>query len=163
MSSTEAARAATEGIHRVWPSAQVLQIPVSDGGEGLLDSILTAKGGTIIHLLAHDPLMRLVPTRYGVLNDRQTAVIEMAEINGLNMLKADERNPMRTSSYGTGELISRCFEKRLQAHYHRFGRQRHLRWRTWHATGTRNSVLRLPGSSDRTRRTGHGYCSHHPV
>ena len=111
MSSTEAVRAATEGIHRVWPSAQVLQIPVSDGGEGLLDSILTAKGGTIIHLLAHDPLMRLVPTRYGVLNDRQTAVIEMAEINGLTMLKVDERNPMQTSSYGTGKLISDALKR----------------------------------------------------
>lgn len=111
MSSIEAARAIDTGIHQAWPSAQVVQIPASDGGEGLLDSILTSKGGTIIHLQAHDPLMRLVPARYGVLNDRQTAIIEMAEINGLTLLSPDERKPMLTSSYGTGELIADALKR----------------------------------------------------
>lgn len=111
LSSIEAASAAMEGIHTVWPKAQLIRIPVADGGEGLLDSFIQATNGTYVTLLAHDPIMRVVPARYGILGDHKTAVIEMAEISGLTRLSPRERHPLLTSTYGTGELIRDAYEK----------------------------------------------------
>lgn len=111
LTSTEAATAAMEGIKKVWPETQIKAIPVADGGEGLLNCLVQATDGTFIHLHAHDPIMRQIPTRYGILGDHKTVVIEMAEVNGLTLLSPFERHPLQTSSYGTGELIRDALEK----------------------------------------------------
>ena len=103
-----------EEIHRLHPQCQTLSIPIADGGEGMLDTLINAMQGQIIYTRAHDPLMRMRTTRYGILGNQQTAVIEMAEINGLTTLSPAERNPMETSTYGTGELIKDALEKGLR-------------------------------------------------
>ena len=105
LSSIEAEQAASEGIHKVFPSCQTVCLPVADGGEGILSILMEATQGSYIQLEAHDPLMRIRPTSYGILGDGETVVIEMARISGLPLLREEERNPLLTNTYGTGELI----------------------------------------------------------
>lgn len=104
LTSTEANQAAAEGIIGKSAGAEVLQIPVSDGGEGWLEAFRTATGGMTIELTVYDALMRPVKAHY-LIND-ETAVIEMAQASGLTLLSPEERNPMRTTSYGTGQLVA---------------------------------------------------------
>lgn len=111
LSSTEAEQAASEGIHKVFPSCQTICLPVADGGEGILSILMEATQGTYIHTEAHDPLMRPRYASYGILGDGKTAVIEMARINGLPLLSKEERNPLLTNTYGTGELILDALRK----------------------------------------------------
>lgn len=111
LTSEEVEQCVAEEIHRLHPQCQTISIPIADGGEGMLDTLINAMQGQIIYTRAHDPLMRMRTTRYGILGNQQTAVIEMAEINGLTTLSPAERNPMETSTYGTGELIKEALEK----------------------------------------------------
>lgn len=105
LTSTQAAEAAAKGIREVLPQCQVVCLPVSDGGEGILDALLQAIGGQYISCPAHDPLMRPLTVPYGVSADKQTAIIEMAAASGLTLVSPQERNPLRTTTYGTGEQI----------------------------------------------------------
>lgn len=109
LTSTEANRAASEGIRKVFPDAEIVQVPVSDGGEGFLDAFLAAIGGTLVEVPVKDPLMRPVTAKY-LLKD-ETAVIEMAQASGLTLLTKEERNPMVTTSYGTGQLVVDAVQK----------------------------------------------------
>ena len=111
LSSKEIEQCIAEEIHRILPSCQTVCIPIADGGEGMLDTLIEATQGTFVSTQAHDPLMWIRPARYGILGDQRTAIIEMAEINGLTTLSPIERNPMKTSTYGTGELIKDALEK----------------------------------------------------
>ena len=103
LTSVEANQAASEGIIDKMPDAQVVQVPVSDGGEGWLEAFYAAMGGEIIEVNVKDPLMRPVVAQYLVQGD--TAVIEIAKASGLTLLKPEERNPMVATSYGTGQLV----------------------------------------------------------
>ena len=103
LSSAEANCAAKEGILRAFPGAEVVQIPVSDGGEGWLEAFQSAIGGEMVEVSVCDPLMRPIKARYLLQGD--TAVIEMAQASGLSLLSVEERNPMKASSYGTGQLV----------------------------------------------------------
>ena len=103
MSSAEANRAAAEGIRCLCPDAEIVQVPVSDGGEGFLEAFHTAIGGKLIAATVNDPLMREVTARY-LLKDGM-AVIEMALASGLTLLTKEERDPMVATSYGTGQLV----------------------------------------------------------
>jgi len=94
-----------KGIKNVLPNASITQIPLSDGGEGLLEALVRPLNGQFIKVKVKDPLMRNIEAQYGILGDGRTAVIEMATASGLELLKANERNPMITSTYGTGQLI----------------------------------------------------------
>ncbi len=94
-----------ETIRRKFPACEVRCLPVADGGEGMLSVLVRATGGRLIPVEVHDPLMRPIQARYGVLGDGETAVIEMAEASGLPLLTEQKRNPMLTTSFGTGELI----------------------------------------------------------
>lgn len=105
LTSTQAAEAAAKGIREVLPQCQVVCLPVSDGGEGILDALLQAIGGQYISCPAHDPLMRPLTAPYGISADKQTAIIEMAAASGLTLVSPQERNPLRTTTYGTGEQI----------------------------------------------------------
>ena len=104
LSAAEAAAAIAEGIRRTCPECAVIQIPVADGGEGFTESLLAASGGKRVLCTVSDPLGRPVNAIYGILADG-TAVIETAAASGLTLLSAGERNPLMTSSFGTGELI----------------------------------------------------------
>lgn len=98
-------------IAKIMPDANILQIPISDGGEGLLEALVTPSGGKLIPVKVKDPLLRNIQAHYGILGDGTTAVVEMATASGLELLKEIERNPLITSTYGTGELISDALDK----------------------------------------------------
>ncbi len=101
--SAEANQAACEGILAKMPDAQVVQVPVSDGGEGFMEAFQAAMGGEIVEVNVKDPLMRPIVAQY--LMQGETAVIEIAKASGLTLLAPEERNPMVATSYGTGQLV----------------------------------------------------------
>jgi glycerate kinase len=103
LTSTEANQAASEGILSKMPEAKVVQVPVSDGGEGWLEAFYAAMGGSIVEVNVKDPLMRPIVAQYLIQGD--TAVIEIAKASGLTLLSSEERNPMVATSYGTGQLV----------------------------------------------------------
>ena len=103
LSSVEANQAAAEGIRCAYPDAEIVQVPVSDGGEGFLEAFHAAIGGELIAVTVCDPLMREITARY-LLHD-ELAVIEMAEASGLTLLTKEERDPMEATTYGTGQLV----------------------------------------------------------
>ena len=109
LSSEEANKAAAEAIADARPDAEIVQIPVSDGGEGFLEAFHAAIGGELIDLTVRDPLMRPVSARYLLIE--QTAVIEIAQASGLTLLSPTERNPMVATSYGTGQLVADAVRK----------------------------------------------------
>jgi glycerate kinase len=98
------------GIEQVIPEAKIVGIPLSDGGEGLLDSIMAFIDGRLVEVEVKDPLMRNIKARYGIIGDGQTGILEMAQASGLELLSVDERNPLKTTTYGTGQLISHALE-----------------------------------------------------
>ena len=104
LTSKEANQAAAEGIRSRHPDAEVVQVPVSDGGEGFMEAFHAAIGGELIEITVRDPLMRSVAAQY-LLHDK-LAVIEIAQASGLTLLTKEERNPMVTTSYGTGQLVA---------------------------------------------------------
>lgn len=103
LTSAEANQAASEGVFAKMPEAEVVQIPVSDGGEGWLEAFNVAIGGELVEVNVKDPLMRPIVAQYLMQGD--TAVIEIAKASGLTLLSPEERNPMVTTSYGTGQLV----------------------------------------------------------
>ena len=103
LTSAEANQAACEGILQRMPEAKVVQVPVSDGGEGFMEAFQAAMGGEIVEVNVKDPLMRPIVAQYLIQGD--TAVIEIAKASGLTLLKPEERNPMVATSYGTGQLV----------------------------------------------------------
>lgn len=111
LTSAEAEHAATEGLRSVFPECEVICLPVADGGEGMLDVLLTATGGKSVVIPAHDPLMELRDARYGISGDGQTAFIEMASISGLPLVPEEKRNPMQTTTFGTGELMRDALQR----------------------------------------------------
>ena len=104
LTSVEANQAAAEGIRAARPDAEVVQVAVSDGGEGFLEAFHAAIGGEMVIIGVRDPLMRRISARYLLKGD--TAVIEMAQACGLTLLSADERNPLLATSYGVGQLVA---------------------------------------------------------
>ena len=111
LTSIEAGETVKEEILKLHPDWQADLIPIADGGEGMLSVMLNAVGGKIQSLTAHNPCMELIPTEYGISTDGSTAFIEMASISGLPLIRKEQRNPMRTTTYGTGELIRDALEK----------------------------------------------------
>jgi glycerate kinase len=93
-----------------YPDIEVIKLPVSDGGEGLVDTMLFARNGKKITIPVKDPLWRTVDASYGILPDN-IAVIEMAAASGLPLLSDEEKNPLSTTTYGTGELIADAMKK----------------------------------------------------
>lgn len=105
LSSAEAGEAAAQGIRTVCPSCETHVLPVADGGEGLLEALINVSGGIEVKCKAHGPLMEERNTCYGLSGDGHTAFIEMARISGLPLVPEAQRNPMLTTTFGTGELI----------------------------------------------------------
>ena len=104
LTSKEANQAAAEGVRSIHPDAEVVQVPVSDGGEGFLDAFYAAIGGQLVEVTVRDPMMRPVAAKY--LLREKLAVIEIAQASGLTLLNEEERNPMVATSYGTGQLVA---------------------------------------------------------
>lgn len=104
MTSLEAGNAAKRGILRSIPDAEVVVLPLADGGEGTVDALIEGMNGHRIDIEVSDPLGRRTPCTYGILPDG-TAVMEMAQAAGLTKLIEQERNPLTASTYGVGEMI----------------------------------------------------------
>ena len=105
LTATEAAEAMAAGVREALPDATVVQVPMSDGGAGLVDALLAARGGQRIASAVHDPLMRPIEAEWARLADG-SAAIEMAAASGLVLLDEAERDPLVATTYGTGELIA---------------------------------------------------------
>lgn len=105
LTAEQAAEAMAAGIHDYDPAIEVILSPLADGGEGTVQSLVSATKGRIISTVVQDPLGREIIADYGMLGDEETCVIEIAEASGIMLLKEEERTPLKTSTYGTGELI----------------------------------------------------------
>src|ERR1051326_5215550 len=101
MTSLEVAAAIECGVLRVLPRAKCIKVPMADGGEGTVQSLVDATGGRFVTRQVHGPLGQRVKARYGLVGDGSTAVIEMAEASGLPLVPKAQRNPLKTSTYGT--------------------------------------------------------------
>lgn len=110
LTAQEAAEALEAGIKRFDSSIEVEKVPMADGGEGTVQSMVDATEGRIISATVEGPMLNKVEAFYGILGDGGTAVIEMAAASGLPLVKPDERNPLIATTYGTGELIRHALD-----------------------------------------------------
>ncbi|NLJ74787.1 MAG: glycerate kinase [Firmicutes bacterium] len=111
LSSIEVAEAMERGVKKAAPYSETILLPLSDGGEGLVDSLVTATGGQFLSLAVTGPLGKPVRAKMGLLGNGKTAVIEMAQASGLPLVPYEERNPLVTTTYGTGELIKHALDQ----------------------------------------------------
>lgn len=105
MTAKDACHAAASGLRESLSDAEILCLPMSDGGEGMVECIAEAVLATMVSVKVHDPLMQLTEARYAVSADGTTAYMEMAATSGLTLVPEDKRNPMLTTTYGVGEMI----------------------------------------------------------
>jgi len=109
LSSRQAASAIAEGLKNL--DVDIEQVPMADGGEGTVDCLVSAFQGNMLREFVTDPIGRKIQAQFGVLKDKQTAIIEMASASGLFLIPHEKRNPLYTTTYGTGELIRKVIEK----------------------------------------------------
>ena len=105
LSAAEVALAIEAGFREVFPAAEICRLPVADGGEGTVDARVAALGGRRVAARVTGPLGEPVEAFYGLCGDGATVVIEMAAASGLALVPSARRNPLLTTSFGTGELI----------------------------------------------------------
>ncbi len=105
LSAPEAARAMAEGVRRVLPDAEVVVVPMADGGDGTVEAMVEATGGRIMATEVTGPLGGKVTAKWGMLGDGVTGVLEMAAASGLTLMPPDRLNPLVATTYGTGEMI----------------------------------------------------------
>jgi len=110
LTAKEVAEALEAGIKRYDNSIEVVKVPMADGGEGTVQSMVDATGGHMVYVTVKGPMLSEVEAFYGILGDGRTAVIEMAAASGLPLVKPGERNPLIATSYGTGELIRHALD-----------------------------------------------------
>ena len=109
MTAKEVCQAMENGIRKVLPDAKIISVPMSDGGEGTMESLIDATNGQKYAVKVTEPLGTPVTAHYGILGDQKTAIIEMAEASGLSYVPQDKRTPAtikKTTTFGTGELIN---------------------------------------------------------
>ena len=114
LSSLEVANQIEAGFREIFQNAEILKLPVADGGEGTVEALITATGGEIRKVRVNGPLGDPVEAFYGICGNEKTAVIEMAAASGLALVPVAKRNPMLTSSFGTGQLISKALDDGLR-------------------------------------------------
>ncbi len=111
LSASEVCDAMTKGILKILPDAEIDRMPIADGGEGTVQTLVDAMGGSVEKARVTGPLGKTVTAKYGLLDGGQTAVIEMASASGLSLVPEKKRNPLKTTTYGTGELIRHALGK----------------------------------------------------
>ncbi|WP_372378706.1 glycerate kinase [Vibrio natriegens] len=114
LTAKQVSEAIKAGLARVWHDAEFVTVPVADGGEGTVQSLIDATQGEQVFTTVFDPLNKEVQAFYGILGDGETAVIEMAEASGLHLVPAEDRDPKLTSSFGTGQLIKHALDRGMQ-------------------------------------------------
>jgi glycerate 2-kinase len=105
MTAKQAALAMERGIRTIFPNSECVIVPMADGGEGTVEALVDGSNGTLINIEVTGPAGNKVLAEYGLIDNGKTAVIEMASASGLQLLQPHERNPLYTTTYGTGELI----------------------------------------------------------
>ncbi|MQS53611.1 glycerate kinase [Companilactobacillus mishanensis] len=105
LTAKQVAESMQKGLEKVLPEAEYVQVPMADGGEGTVQSLVDAKNGQILTEIVTDPLGKETQAHYGLINDGKVAVIEMAEASGIQYINKSTANPYITTTYGTGELI----------------------------------------------------------
>ncbi|MBX2946730.1 MAG: glycerate kinase [Cyclobacteriaceae bacterium] len=111
LTASQVCNAIEAGLNKSGKEFRIRKFPLADGGDGTLDIFLYHQQGVLIEVEVHDPLMRKIKAVYALSKDGKTAFIEMAKSSGLMLLKLEEHNPLKSSSYGTGELISHALSK----------------------------------------------------
>lgn len=110
LTSLEVATAIEAGFKEVYPNATYTKLPIADGGEGTIEALISATAGHINTTSVIAPLGEKIESFYGVCGDKETAVIEMAASSGLDLVPLKDRNPLITTSFGTGELILKALD-----------------------------------------------------
>ena len=110
LSALEVATAIELGFREIWPEADYVKIPVADGGEGTVEAMVAATQGHLVHVDVTGPLGNTIQAFYGLSGDERTAFIEMAAASGLAQVPANLRDPLKTTSWGTGELIRHALD-----------------------------------------------------
>lgn len=105
LTAMQVAEAIEQGFSEIFPQAEYIKLPMADGGEGTVESMVAATSGELVNVEVTGPLGAPVKAFYGWMGDGETAVIEMAAASGLHLVAPEQRNPLITTSYGTGELI----------------------------------------------------------
>lgn len=114
LTALEVAEAVEKGFRRIFPEAEIVKVPMADGGEGTVQSLVDATNGRIIRKTVTGPLGGKVDAFFGILGNGKTAVIEMAAASGLHLVPPGERNPLVTTTRGTGELILAAIEEGVE-------------------------------------------------
>lgn len=114
MTAKEVCCAMEKGFRQVFPQADFIHVPMADGGEGTMQSLIDATRGTVYTLTVTGPLGAPVQASYGIMGDGEVAVIEMASASGIHFVNARTKNPLLTTTYGTGELILACLDKGIR-------------------------------------------------
>ena len=110
LSALEVATAIEVGFREIFPSAEYVKLPVADGGEGTVEAMVAATHGRLVHVPVTGPLGERVEGFFGLSGDGKSAFIEMAAASGLELVAPAKRNPLITTSWGTGELIRHALD-----------------------------------------------------
>ncbi|EML4684675.1 TPA: glycerate kinase [Citrobacter amalonaticus] len=110
LSALEVANAIEQGFREIWPDADYVKLPVADGGEGTVEAMVAATAGRIVDVNVTGPLGEPVTAFFGLSGDERTAFIEMAAASGLEQVPVALRDPLKTTSWGTGELIRHALD-----------------------------------------------------
>ena len=105
LTAKQVAESIERGIRKVEKNIHIEKVPMADGGEGTVQSLVDATNGRMIYTKVFDPLMREIEAFYGILGDGSTAIIEMSAASGLPLISKEEKNPLVTTTYGTGQLF----------------------------------------------------------
>jgi glycerate 2-kinase len=114
MSAKKVCDAIEKGIRETFPDAEVIKVPMADGGEGTVQALVDATNGEVLKKYITGPLGEKVEAEYGILGDKKTAVIEMSSASGIQYVNEKTKNPLITTTYGTGELIKECLESGVE-------------------------------------------------
>jgi glycerate kinase len=105
LTASQAASAIARGVREVFPEAEVVEVPVADGGDGTVEALVSANHGTYRSAEVEGPLGDPVQARYGLIDSGRTAVVELATASGLTLIRPERHDPRRTSTYGFGQLL----------------------------------------------------------
>ncbi|HUN81637.1 MAG TPA: glycerate kinase [Phycisphaerae bacterium] len=114
LDAASVARCMAEGVRRARPDAEIVEIPMADGGEGTLEVLVNSARGNRRRVAAHDPLGRPIQVTVGLINQAATAVIELAQVSGYGLVPPDKRDPLITSTVGLGEVIRAVLDAEIE-------------------------------------------------
>lgn len=113
MTAEECCNFIKKGLSKVLPKVEYVTVPMADGGEGTASALISSTNGEFFSETVLNPLGKEIISSFGILGDKKTAIIEMAAASGLELIPSSERNPMITTTYGTGQLIKAALDKNI--------------------------------------------------